>query len=195
MGCCFKSHLSKILWLFLVRWKELLSQMVGHKGIWYTAGFCAMYCLSNHGAMLSNLAEEFPRHFPSDWLVCFLWITDFFFFFSQALYIYKIQRSPSSWCQSPEKWTAQVILEVGIVFASFQSSLTALRELWCYKQLNLSYWNTSNFQQSWRHGKCFLPWICCMPGLFFSSCRSQRIHLLFAIRSFWIEFSVCHQLF
>jgi len=34
-----------------------------------------------------------------------------------------------------------------------------------------------------------------MPGLLFSSCLSQRSHLLFAILPLWIEFSVYDQLF
>lgn len=116
--------------------------------------------------------QKFPRHFSSD---CCESLT-LFFFFSQDLYIYKIQRSTSSWWQVSCKMNCPADTGSGDIFFQFPEQ-SALRELWCYKQLNLSYWNTSNFQQSWRRGKCFLPWISCMPGLLFSSCHSQRIHL------------------
>lgn len=57
--------------------------MAKHNGIRYRAGFCALYCFSNHGAMLSNLAKEFPRHFSSD---CCESLT-FFFFLSDFVHM------------------------------------------------------------------------------------------------------------
>lgn len=85
-----------------------------------------MYCLGNHGAILSHLAKEsFLETFPviavNHWLL-------FFFFFSQTLHICKIERF-ASWPFIIVRRRHKVVFEGTVRFASFQSSLIAHREL------------------------------------------------------------------
>lgn len=133
LGCCLKSHSSKIPWLFPVTWKELLSQMVRHK-----AGFCVMYCFSNVPrcqTLQKSFLDTFPVFDVNHWLF-------FFFFFLKSGFVH-LQDWEEFKFMVPVSWKMNCPSDTGSrdIFAHFQSSVIALRVLWCYKQLDLSYWN------------------------------------------------------